>query len=140
MKKSLLLSLVLIVLAGILLTACSEGSSASLVGEWRLVSYGDASNPTPAAPGVDTSINFGSDGQINGNVGCNSFGGEYKVKGGKIEFGPLASTLMGCMDQIGEQESAVFGVFADTVSFELVGNTLTVTSADGSSVVVLGRK
>ncbi len=140
MKKSLLLSIALTVLAGILLTACSGGSSASLVGEWRLVSYGSASSPKPAAPGVDTSITFGADGKLNGNIGCNSFGSEFEVKGGKIEFAPLVSTLMACESPIGEQESAVFAVFVNTAAFALTGDTLTITSADGSMVVVLARK
>jgi heat shock protein HslJ len=138
MKKSLLLSIASIALVGILLSACSGGASAPLVGEWRLVSYGPAFSPKPAVG--ETSINFDADGQLAGNVGCNSFGGEYKVSGTSIEFGSILSTLMTCMDTIGEQESVVFAVFANTASFTLTGDTLTITSADGSMVVVLARK
>jgi heat shock protein HslJ len=138
MKKSILLSIASIVLLGILISACSGGASADIVGEWRLVSFGPASSPRPAAG--ETSINFGADGQLAGNVGCNSFGGEYKMKGDKIEFGPIMSTLMACMDTIGDQESATFAVFANTVPFALTGDTLTITSADGSMVVVLAKK
>jgi len=138
MKKSLLLSAVLIVLVGMFLSACAGGASADIVGEWRLVSFGPASSPRPAAG--ETSITFGADGQLAGNVGCNSFGGEYTVSGTNIKFGPLMSTMMACMDTIGDQESAVFAAFTNTAAFALSGDTLTITSADGSTVAVLARK
>lgn len=138
MKTSHLLSIALTTLLGILLSACAGSASADIVGEWRLVSFGPASSPRPAAG--ETSITFGADGQLAGNVGCNSFGGEYTVSGMNIKFGPLMSTLMACMDTIGDQESAVFAVFTNTAPFSLTGDTLTITSADGSMVVVLAKK
>jgi len=123
-----------------MLAACSPKASASIVGEWQLESYGDPTNPTPSAPDVETSIIFGEDGQVNGNVGCNGFGGDYKTGDGTITFGALAATLMFCEGPAGEQETAVFSAFVETASYELNGNTLTITSADGSSVVVLVKK
>ncbi len=140
MKKTLFVLIASLVLAGFALSACSGGSSASIVGEWKLVSYGSPSNSTSAVPGVDTSISFGSDGRLNGNVGCNSFGGDYKVADGKITFGSMMTTLMACEDTVGKQESAVLAVFANTASFSLKGDTLTITSADGSSVVTLAKE
>ena len=80
MKKTFLF-----VIALLILTACSSASP-DITGEWKLVSYGDAANPTPAIPNVDTSIKFDSNGQINGNVGCNGFGGNYEMSGDKITF------------------------------------------------------
>lgn len=138
MKKILLPLIVLIVLAGTLLSACTGGASANLVGEWRLVTFGPASSQKPAAG--ETSVNFGADGRLNGNVGCNSFGGEYKVKDGNIEFDHLFSTMMACEASIDEQERAVFATLTDTTTFNLTGDTMTITSADGSSVMVLARK
>ena len=131
---------VLLSVMTIALAACAPTTSASVVGEWTLESYGDLANPTPAAPDVETSIIFGEDGQVNGTAGCNGFGGDYKVGDGTITFGALVSTLMFCEGAAGEQETAVFGVFVETASYSLDGNTLTITSADGSSVVVLAKK
>jgi len=131
---------VLFALAGLLLAACSPAASASLTGQWTLVSYGDPASPTPAAPDVETSIVFGEDGQVNGTAGCNGFGGGYEVDGDKITFGPIVATLKFCDGAVGEQETATFAVFVDTAGFTVDGDTLTITSADGSSVVVLARK
>jgi len=130
MKKLVLGLFTLLVLA-----ACAGGNSASIAGTWKLVSY----NQTPAAPGVDTSIEF-KDAQVNGNVGCNGFSGEYKVKGDTIEFGQMMSTLMFCEGPVGEQESATLATMNESATFTLDGNTLTITSADGASVIVLKKK
>ena len=135
MKKIFLLAITLFIL-----TACSS-ASANITGEWKLVSYGDAANPTPAIPNVDTFIKFDSNSQISGNVGCNGFGGNYKISGDKITFGSIMSTMMYC-EETSSQEQAVLGVFSDGVKLQIQMNssTLTITSADGASVVNLVRE
>lgn len=140
MKKSLLFWISLFAVTAWTLTACAGGASASLTGSWKLISYGSKSNPTPGAPDVDTTVTFGSDGKISGNVGCNSFGGDYKVRGDKIVFGQIVSTLMGCPNPIGQQESAVFSAFTGEAAFNVDGSTLTIASADGNPVVVFAQK
>ena len=140
MKKSLLLWITLFAFAGLILTACSSGDTASLAGEWKLVSYGDTLNPTPVVPNVDTSINFDSNGKFLGNVGCNSFGSDYKVSGDQITFGSIASTLMFC-EETSSQESAILSILSDrVVKYQINGELLKITSADGAFVVVLARK
>jgi heat shock protein HslJ len=136
MKK---ISFVLITLL-MLLTACSSGNSLSIEGEWTLVSYGDAANTTPALPNVEASLNFEANGQFGGNVGCNGFGGGYTVSGDQITFESIVSTMMFC-EGISDQETAVLGILSDqTLTATITGNQLTLTSTDGSSVIVLERK
>ena len=135
MKKTFILAITLFILA-----ACSS-ASAEITGDWKLISYGDADNTTPVIPDVDTSIKFDSNGQISGNVGCNSFGGNYEVSGDKIAFSSIISTMMYC-EKTSSQEQAVLSIFSDNVNLQIRmnGNTLTITSADGASVVNLARK
>ena len=142
MKKTSLLLVTLFALSVLILSACTSGggASASPTGEWTLVSYGDASNPTPALPDVETSINFNEDGTFGGSVGCNSFGSDYKVDGDQVTFGSIVSTMMFC-NEISTQESAVLAILTDkTVNFTVNGDELTFTSTDGASVIVLARK
>jgi heat shock protein HslJ len=47
---------------------------------------------------VPQKVQFGADGSVSGNAGCNSFAGGYTLKGNTIKIGPLASTLMACPD------------------------------------------
>jgi heat shock protein HslJ len=139
MKKTTLL--LTVILIGTLLAACTGGSgSASISGEWELVSYGNAASPTPALPDVETTISFGEDGRFGGNVGCNGFGAEYKVSGNQVTFDAIVSTMMYCADTA-EQESAVLGILSDSVlRFKLDGRLLTLTSADGGSIIAFERK
>lgn len=135
MKK---LTIILIILL-ITLSACAN-NSVSLQGEWTLIVYGDSANPTSALPNVETSINFDSNNQIGGTVGCNSFGGEYKLNGKQITFSGIFSTLMFCEGTM-DQETVFLNILSEqTLNFELSGNQLTLTTQDGSSVIVLERK
>jgi heat shock protein HslJ len=135
MKKIYFLLIALVVL----LSACS-GSSVSFEGEWTLVSYGDSSNPTSALPNVETSINFDVDNQVGGNVGCNSFGGEYKLNGNQVTFSGIFSTLMFCEGTM-DQETVFLNTLSEqTLNFELNRSQLTLTIQDGSSAIVLERK
>ena len=140
MKKTYLVMITMRVISGALLAACTGSASTSVTGDWKLVSYGSPAAPTPAAPDVDTSIVFGEDGKVNGNVGCNGFGGDYTVDGNTITFGQLVSTLMFCEGPVGDQETTTLNVFTGTATFVMDGDTLTITSEDGSAVVVLARK
>lgn len=141
MKKQSLYFLTMFVLVGIMLGACSGGIPASLTGTWKLVSYGSRANPTPAAAEVDTSVIFNEDGTISGSMGCNDFGGDYKVAGDNVTFGPISSTLMMCADAaIGDQETVVLKTLTEMLTFVIDGDTLTLTSADGGSIIVLARK
>lgn len=129
-------------LIGLMITACSgsAGNPTSVAGEWELVSYGSTASPTAAHSDVETTISFGEDGQFGGNVGCNSFGTEYEVNGNEITFDSIVSTMMYC-EAVANQESAVIGALSgNPVTFQLDGDTLTLSSADGASVVVLARK
>jgi heat shock protein HslJ len=134
MKRLIVGLMVLFVLA-----ACSGGTSASIIGQWKLVSYGPADKQTPAASDVDTSIEF-LDGKLSGNVGCNGFGGDYEVKGDSLTLGPVMSTMMFCEGPVGDQEMGTLAVLKDSAKFVLDGDKLTITSADGNAVIVLERK
>jgi len=116
------------------LAACSGGSSPSIEGQWILVSY----NQTAVMPEVDTSIEF-KDGQMSGNVGCNSFGAEYFVEDKTIKFGPVMSTMMFC-ENVADQESSTLAVLQNETTFILNDDRLTITSADGNSFIMLIRK
>lgn len=141
MKKTSLTMVTLFAISVLILSACANGgASASPAGMWTLVSYGDATNPTPALPDVETSINFNEDGTFGGSVGCNSFGSDYKVDNDQITFGSIMSTMMFC-EGISDQESTVLAILTDkTIRFTISEEQLTLTSTDGSSTVVLARK
>ena len=133
MKKYLLILFIL----SLALSACASGSnSPSLIGSWKLTAYGPADSPVPAVEDAGASLTFNDDGTLTGNGGCNGLGGEYKVNGDQIEFGPIMSTLMACVDDARmTQEGTVTQVMTDTASYKIEGNTLTITR-DGTVLVL----
>ena len=141
MNKITLAIITILTASGLALSACaSRGIISALAGtSWKLVSYGATGNQTPAAPGVESSLIFGSDGQVSGNLGCNGFGGEYEVKDGQLVLGPLVSTLMACPEPQMTQESTAFQVLTGTVLFEVAGDTLTIYDASGLIAITLSQ-
>ena len=64
----------------------SAASHGSVVGEWKT-----------RTDGVKQTVTFDKKGRVFGDAGCNRFTGGYTVKSdGRIEIGPLASTMMFC--------------------------------------------
>lgn len=127
-------------LAIMTLAACTGGSSPSVQGGWKLISYGSPGNQIPSVPDVETSIEFDSEGRMSGNVGCNGFGGDYTVDDDTITFDQVIATMMFCEGPVGEQEAGTLAVLQKSAVFALDADTLTITSADGNSVIVLARK
>jgi heat shock protein HslJ len=141
MKKITLTILVLLVATGMILSACaSTVTTADPSGaSWRLVSYGEAGKQTLAAAGIETSLVFGKDGKVNGNMGCNSFSGNYKLKGTNIIFSQTISTLMACPEPQMTQEGTAFQVMNGTARLQIDNNTLTIYAASGGNAITLSR-
>ena len=127
MKKYLLILLIIC----LTVSACAaKENGRSIVGSWKLTAYGPADSPTPAVPDVEAILNFGTDGTLAGTTGCNQIGGEYRVEGDQITFGPIVSTLIACPDLQMAQEETMLQVLTDTASFKIEGDTLTITNND----------
>lgn len=125
-----------LLLLSLLLSACAGGNSISDT-NWALVSYGEADAPTLAVPDAEAIISFDAEGGLSGNVGCNQFSGTYEVSGDKLVIGPLISTRMACADDIlMQQETTVMMLLNDSHTFEVDGDMLTISSADGSTLTV----
>lgn len=74
-----------------------------------------------------------TDDRIEGNAGCNSFGGSYTLKGDRLTVGRVISTKMACIGPGMKQERAVFAILAQpmTVSWRNDG-AVTLNSEAGS--------
>ena len=136
MKKFLLTVLAI----GLAISACTvknEAPSAPLIGSWKLSSYSHADVLTPAVADTEAGLIFKDDGTVTGNSGCNGLGGSYKGEGDQVTFSKVVSTLMACDEPRMAQEGAFHQVLTDTATFNIEGNTLTITNND--YVLVLAR-
>lgn len=122
-------------------SACSaqntEEPSVSLIGSWKLTSYGSAASNVLVEEGTEAGLTFKEDDTVAGHTGCNGFGGNYTVEGEQITFSEIVSTLIACEEPLMLQEEAVLKVLTDTATYKIEGNTLTLTNND--TILVLTR-
>ena len=69
---------------------------------WTVVSI--AGQPT--IPDARPTMTFAPGGAVSGSGGCNQYNGSFHTDGDQITIGPVSSTLMGCEDERGRQETA----------------------------------
>lgn len=123
-----------VILSAFLLSACGSigGSSSDLKGSaWELVSLG---NSLPV-PGTNITLSFDKD-NLGGNGGCNSYGGEFKLKGDKLTIGDVYSTEMYCeAEGIMDQEARYYQMISNVESFSVDGEELILNTADGETLV-----
>lgn len=103
------------------------------IGSWQLATIAGA----PAAEGVETRITFNEDASINGNGGCNTFGGGVVMAGTGITLPNVFSTMMMCEGPKSAQENAFFGVLENTVSHRVESDQLLLLGKDGETLATL---
>jgi heat shock protein HslJ len=107
---------------------------------WKLISYGPVGKQTPAAVGIETSLEFNAAGEVDGNLGCNSFSGNYVMKGGNVIFSQIISTMMACLGPQMDQERLALKVMNDMVRYQVQGNTLVIYGADGVNAITFSKE
>jgi heat shock protein HslJ len=138
------LSVGLLTLAACTSTAPQAASGSDLAGtSWMATGYDDGSqNLTDVLPGTTLTADFGADGTLTGNSGCNDYNGPYKVTRNQIGIGPLGSTRKACSDPAGvmEQEAQYLAALANAEVFAVDGNTLELREVDGTVMAKFARK
>ena len=128
--------LLLLLSAALVLAACaSAGDDASLEGTlWELESYQNVDGETvDVIPDSGARIEF-ENGEASGTSGCNNFFGPYEVDGNSISIGPLGATLMACPGPLGEQEFGFMAALGSAATYEISGETLTLSNGAGEVV------
>jgi heat shock protein HslJ len=123
-----------------ILTFAAMNGSEAIQGTWTVTSYYSGDAITSVLGGVTMTAEFGAD-SVNGNTGCNVFGGPYEVDGENITIGPLSSTLAACPTEELQQQEAnflaalqlakTFVVAADRLDLLREGDTYAVSFESG---------
>jgi heat shock protein HslJ len=134
----------LLILAACTSSAPEAGSGGNLAGtSWVVTGYDDGSqNMTDVLAGTTLTANFGEDGNLAGNSGCNEYSGPYKVTGSQIGIGPLSSTRKACSDPAGVmgQEAQYLAALDNAEVFVVTGNNLELREVDGTVTAKFTRK
>jgi heat shock protein HslJ len=109
-------------------------STATLQGAWEATSYlkADGSAITSVIVGSTLTADFGADGNVTGDTGCNFFNGAYKVDGDKITIGPLITTRKACSsDDLNAQEHSYLTALESAATYTVSAQGLTLLNAKG---------
>ncbi len=100
---------------------------------WEAIGYNNGKQAvTSVLEGSTITADFGEDGTLSGNSGCNNYKGSYTVTGNQIKIGPLASTRMACSDPAGvmEQEAQYLAALETAATYQIEGTTLELRTSD----------
>jgi heat shock protein HslJ len=107
----------------------TNSSASELVEKyWKLTAL--SGQPVDATEGSkEAHIIFKQEGgRVNGNSGCNTFSGTYKLqKGGKISFSQMVTTMMMCINM--DIETKFLKVLENADNYTVNGNTLVLYNA-----------
>ncbi len=124
--------------------AAFVANSTELAGtEWDVVSYNNGREAIVSlVQGTEISANFGVEGDLTGNAGCNQYFTSYTASDGNIEIGMPGTTFRFCIEPAGimEQEAEYLAALQSAATYSFQGNTLHMRTADDQLAVVMIRK
>ena len=109
------------------------GSDALPGSAWIVVGYNNGKQAVVSTlAGTDLTANFGADGMLSGNSGCNTYNASYTTDGNKITIGPAATTMMACEQAVMDQEQQYLAALATAATYRIDGSRLELRTADGA--------
>jgi heat shock protein HslJ len=123
--------------------ATYKAQSQNLSGtSWQVIAYNNGKQAVVSVmTGTDLTAVFGSDGNLSGNSGCNTYSGPYKVDGNKITIGPLASTMKACADQaVMDQEAQFLAALNSAATYRVEGTLMELRTGDDAMAAQLKMK
>lgn len=102
---------------------------------WDVISYNTGTEAVRSVI-IDTEItaNFGDDGQLTGNAGCNDYFASYEVDGENISIGGVGMTEKFCMDPEGimDQESQYLAALETADVYKIEAGRMEFRTSEGS--------
>lgn len=108
---------------------------------WEVVNYNDGNALVTLIPGTRLTLEFGTDGQVRGSAGCNSYFASFQAGGSSLTMGQPAATSQFCAEPAGvmDQEARFLGTLPRSASYRVDGNRLDIRSAADQLIVVANR-
>lgn len=109
---------------------------------WNVVNYNNGNGIVTLLPDSRIDMNFGTDGQVTGSAGCNSYFTSYQVRSNNgLSIGHPGSTSRFCPEPPGvmEQETRFLAALPSAATFRINGNQLEIQNAGGQIIVVASR-
>ncbi|NED98802.1 META domain-containing protein [Phytoactinopolyspora halotolerans] len=113
----------------------SETEGVPVVGTtWKLHNVASVDD-LPSDPPAEAMFVI-EDGEVSGNTGCNSFGGDAEVdeEAGTVTFSQVIATTKACTGERGEIDQAMLGALEGEATIEISGDVLTLTPESGNAL------
>lgn len=110
---------------------------------WEVVNYNNGRDAVVSLVlGTEISANFGVEGDLTGNAGCNQYFTSYTTSGDTIEIGAIGSSMRFCSEPLGvmEQEAEYLAALESAATYSIQGDMLQMRTADDQLAVVMTRK
>jgi heat shock protein HslJ len=123
-----------------ILTFDTVDGSEAIVGSWEATGYYTGSAITSVIGGSTLTADFTAK-EVQGESGCNTFGGSYEINGQTIKLGPLRSTLKACTDPaLQTQEQQYTAALEMSTTFLVSGDLLELFRADGGIAATFQKR
>lgn len=108
---------------------------------WNVVNYNDGAGIVTLLTGTSITLDFGANGQVTGNSGCNSFSAGYSVNGNGLTITQPSGTQQFCAEPEGvmDQEARFLASLPTAASFRINGNQLEVQNSAGQIIIVASQ-
>jgi heat shock protein HslJ len=114
-------------------TKAHAASDALSRSAWIVTGYNNGKQAVVSTmAGTDLTANFGTDGVLSGNSGCNTYSASYQTDGNKIGIGPAATTRMACEQAVMDQEQQYLTALTTAATYRIDGSKLELRTADGA--------
>ena len=110
---------------------------------WEVISYNNGREAVVGLiTGTEISANFGVEGDVSGNAGCNQYFASFTASDGAIEIGLPGATMRFCEQPAGimEQESEFLAALQSAATYSIQGNMLQMRTAADQLALIMIRK
>jgi heat shock protein HslJ len=108
---------------------------------WEVTGYNNGKQAvTSVLAGTTLTAEFGKDGNLSGNSGCNTYNGTYTVTGDQIKIGPLATTRMACPQEIMDQETQYLAALQTAATYQVEGTGMELRTQEGALAANFSKK
>ena len=110
---------------------------------WQVTGYNNGREAVVGViDGSEITANFGTDGQLSGEAGCNNYSAGYTVNGDTLTIGEIANTFRFCESppDVMTQEAEYLIALSTVATFGMEGNLMVLRAANGETAVLLSPR
>ena len=121
--------------------SCAAEPEPPLAGtSWSLTTLGLSDDLRDISHAAPVTIEFASDGKLNGITGCNGYSGKYDLNGSAFRIEQFRITEASCLvPELNEREAKYTRILIDATSASVVNDNLLIADRNGQTLTFKAR-